>query len=368
MSLAFIKKIPPPIIVAAQFAQVLFFVFLFLVSIDLLGTSFKMSGSGLAARFMQATSNPFIGLIIGIVTTSIIQSSSSTTSIIVAMVGAGMLNLQNAIPMIMGANIGTTVTCTIVSFGYIGRKVEFERSFRASIVHDLFNICATIVLFPLEMLTGIIFKSAQFMVGVFQGVGGFDLVSPIKIILAPITHIVLKIVPNHYLLLILALIIMFYSMSRIVKNMKGIVMEKIENILNKYLFRNILASMLFGCFFTALVQSSSIATSIVVPLVGAGLLSIEQIFPYTLGANVGTTITAILAALSVGTGPAMSVAFAHLLFNIFGILLIFPVRRIPIGLAKKIAAFVSVSKKNFFIFLIFFLMLHFVPIMFAIFF
>jgi len=360
-------RIPPPLLLALQFVKVFFFVYLFLISIDLLGTAFKLSGTGIAKDFMQATSNPFIGLIIGIVTTSIIQSSSSTTSIIVAMVGAGMINLESAIPMIMGANIGTTVTCTIVSFGYIGRKTEFERSFRASIVHDIFNICATIVLFPLEMATGIIHRTALFMVGAFQGVGGFNVVSPVKVILGPVSSLVTSVITNHYLLLGLALVIMFFSMSRIVSSMKGIVMEKIEGVLNKYLFRNVLVSMLFGCFFTALVQSSSIATSIIVPLVGAGLLTIEQIFPYTLGANVGTTITAILAALSVGTPAAMAVAFAHLIFNIFGIALIFPFRWFPIKLAKMIAAYVAVSKKNFLIFIVLFLLLHFIPITFAIF-
>ncbi len=361
------NKIPPSVLLVFQFAQVFFFVYLFLVSIDLLGTAFKLSGSGIVESLMQATANPFIGLIIGIVTTSIIQSSSTTTSIIVAMVGADMLALQNAIPMVMGANIGTTVTCTIVSFGYIGRKAEFERSFRASIVHDIFNICATSLLFPLEMATGLIHRSAIIMVDAFQGVGGFSLVSPVKVVLDPVTSLVTSIVTNHFLLLVLALILLFFSMSRIVSSMKGIVMEKIEGVLNKYLFRNVFVSMLFGCFFTALVQSSSIATSIIVPLVGAGLLTIEQIFPYTLGANVGTTITALLAALSVGSAPAMAVAFAHLLFNIFGIVIIFPFRWIPITAAKKLAAFVAVSKKNFLIFIILFLSLHFIPIIFAIF-
>ena len=351
---------------AAQFAKVLFFIYLFLISIDLLGTAFKLSGAGFAQRLMQATSNPFIGLIIGIVTTSIIQSSSTTTSIVVTMVGAEIISLKNSIPIIMGANIGTTVTCIIVSFGYLGRKTEFERSFRASIVHDIFNISATLILFPLELSTGIIFRSASFLVSIFNGIGGFNFVSPLKLMLTPVSKLIVSLVGNHFILLILALVIMFFSMAKIVENMKGIVLVKIERILNQYLFRNIIISMFFGCFFTALIQSSSIATSILIPLVGAGLLTIEQIFPYTLGANVGTTITAILAALSIGMAPAMAVAFAHLLFNVFGIMLIFPIRRIPIGLAKKIAHYVAKSKKNFFIFLIFFLLLHFIIILFAV--
>ena len=361
------KKVPYPVIIGFEFAKVLFFVYCFLVSIDLMGIAFKTSGSHVANSLMRATSNPFIGLIIGIVVTSIIQSSSTTTSIIVTMVGAGTLTLRHAIPMIMGANIGTTVTCTIVSFGYLGRKTEFERSFSASIVHDIFNITATFILFPLELSTGIIYRSASYMVGIFEGIGGFKFISPLKLIINPVSETIAGIFGNYIFLLVFALICMFFSMSKIVENMKGIVMEKVEQMLNRYLFRNVLISLIFGILFTSLVQSSSIATSIIVPLVGAGLLTIEQIFPYTLGANVGTTVTAMLAALTVGQAPAVAVAFAHLLFNVFGISLIYPFKRFPIWLAKKIARYVAASKKHFLIFLMIFILLHFIPVIFAIF-
>ena len=99
--------------------------------------------------------------------------------------------------------------------------------------------------------------------------------------------------------------------------------------------------MFFGLLITVLVQSSSITTSLAVPLAGAGILTLVQIFPYTLGANIGTTITAMLAALAVGEISAVTVAFAHLLFNICGIALIWPIpaiRRIPLRLAQNFAA------------------------------
>ena len=98
--------------------------------------------------------------------------------------------------------------------------------------------------------------------------------------------------------------------------------------------------MIFGIGITVLVQSSSITTSLVVPLAGAGILSLRQIFPYTLGSNIGTTITAILASLVSASIAPVAVAFAHLLFNIFGILLIWPipvVRNVPMILAQNLA-------------------------------
>jgi sodium-dependent phosphate cotransporter len=305
--------------------------------------------------------------VIGIVITSIIQSSSTTTSIVVAMVAGGTLLLQNAIPIVMGANIGTTVTNTIVSFCYVNRKTEFERAFGGAIIHDIFNISATLFLFPIELYTGILFRSSQLLTKVFEGAGGFKFVSPLKIILEPVALPIAGFIGNHYVLLIIALILLFFSMKKIVENMRGIVMEKIEVFLNRYFFRNAFISLCLGMIFTALVQSSSITTSIIVPLVGAGMLSIEQVFPYTLGANIGTTITAILAALTFGIEASMAVAFSHLLFNVFGIIIIYPIRVIPISIAKIIARFVSKSKKHFLIFLVIYILLHILPIVFALF-
>lgn len=354
-------------LIAFEISKVFFFLYLFLLSITLMGSAFKMSGEGFADSLMRTTSNPFIALVIGIVVTSIIQSSSTTTTIIVTMVAAGTLPMRSAIPMVMGANIGTTVTNTIVSFGYAGRKTEFERSFGASIVHDMFNIYATLFLFPLELYFSPIYKSAQMLEKVFEGLGGFKFSSPLKYILNPIAHPIAAFIGNHWVLLIVAFAGLFFSMSGIVRNMRGIIMEKVELVLNQYLFKNALMSLMFGMVLTAVVQSSSITTSIIIPLVGAGVLTIDQIFPYTLGANVGTTITALLAVLALDSGKeaAMTIALCHLMFNIYGIAILFPLKVLPLKTAKLIASFVSRSKKHFIIFLVIYIMLHIVPIVFA---
>ena len=359
------SRIPENLLVLVEFLKVLLFVYLFLVSIDLMGMSFKASGSGFKSFLNHATANPFVALVIGIVVTSIIQSSSTTTSTVVAMVAAGTISLQNAIPIIMGANIGTTVTNTIVSFGYLGRRTEFERSFGASIVHDMFNVFAVLILFPIELYTHVIFKTSVFLEKIFEGLGGFNFVSPLKYVVRPAAELIEMILSNHYLMLVAAFALLFFSMKNIIENMKGIVMEKIERVLNRYLFRNAFISLVFGIIFTAIVQSSSITTSIIIPLVGAGVLTIEQIFPYTLGANIGTTITALLAALTLSVPAAMTVAISHLTFNVFGIVLIYPIKIVPISIVKVIAAFVSKSKRHFLMFLVIYIVLHLVPILLA---
>jgi phosphate:Na+ symporter len=104
-----------------------------------------------------------------------------------------------------------------------------------------------------------------------------------------------------------------------VKLMRSLFIARMAKAMDRFLFRNALSSLVVGIVFTVLVQSSSVTTSLVVPLVGAGILTLEQIFPYTLGANIGTTVTAFLASLPMGTS-ARRAARAHMVFNLFGVL------------------------------------------------
>ena len=362
------------LIASNYFKAVLFLIvlYLFLFSINLLSHSFKLFGKGFAEALLTTTSNPFIGLMIGIFATSLIQSSSTTTSIVVGLVAAGTVNLQNAIPIIMGANIGTTVTNTIVSIGHIGNRIEFRRAFAGSTVHDIFNILAVIVLFPLEYFFHIIEKTALVFEKLFVNIGGAKLFNPLKYIIKPLIKVVdswVEGLPHPEIILaILAIMLLFFSLVYIVKLMKSMVMKKIEAFMDKYLFKNTLTSFTLGLLFTATVQSSSATTSIVVPLVGAGILNINQIFPYTLGANIGTTVTAILAALATSNTVAITVAFSHLVFNILGICIFLPLRRIPITLALKISYFAAKSKKHTILTIMIYFTIFLIPLVIIIFF
>ncbi|MFQ6676281.1 MAG: Na/Pi symporter, partial [Fidelibacterota bacterium] len=281
---------------------VLVTLYLFLLSIKLLGHSFKLFGKGFAESIILVTSNPFAGLVIGIVATSLVQSSSTTTSIVVSMVAAGALNLENAIPIIMGANIGTTITNTLVSMGHIGNRGEFRRAFSASIVHDFFNVCAVIVFFPLELKFHLIARTASVLEEGLAGAGGVKLLNPLKIILDPairgLDPIFLAIPFGHMVMMVFALLLMFGSLTNLIRTVRSLMARRMGVVLNEYLFKNDLTSFVLGIGMTALVQSSSISTSAVIPLAGAGLVTIRQIFPYTLGANIGTTVTAFLAAMA----------------------------------------------------------------------
>jgi sodium-dependent phosphate cotransporter len=322
--------------------------YLFLVSIGLMGASFKMFGKGFATQLVETTTNPYVGLFVGILATTLVQSSSTTTSLVVGIVAAAGLTIPTAIPIIMGANIGTSVTNTLVSMGHITRPVEFRRALAGATVHDFFNLIAVVILFPLELFTGYLQHLASGAAGVFTGIGGMKLANPIKASVKPAVALVTDLLGDHpWLILLLALLMMYAALKFLVDLARGLVVSKAERFLHQYLFGAAGYAMLFGAILTVLVQSSSITTSLIIPLIGAGILTIEQIFPYTLGANVGTTVTAMLAALSTASVPAITIAFVHLIFNLSGILLVYPIaaiRRIPIRLAHGLATFTSKSR------------------------
>jgi sodium-dependent phosphate cotransporter len=325
--------------------KLLIFLYIFIFSLELMGTSLKMVGKGLATTLIQTTTNPFVGLFIGILATSLIQSSSSTTSIVVGLVAGGALNVANAIPIIMGANVGTSVTNTLASLTQINRSTEFQRSFAVAIVHDYFNLLAVLVIFPLQYFTNFLGRIATFMGQEFQHVGGLKFLSPVKALTSPLVDVLKHWLGAYpWILFVLSLILLLFALTQMVKALKVLIAKKAEAWFDRFLFKTALRAFFVGLILTAMVQSSSITTSLAVPMAGAGLLTIVQIFPYTLGANLGTTVTAILAALVTGNLAAIIVAFSHLLFNISGMIIWWPFKFVPIFLAQRFARFSTRNK------------------------
>ncbi len=318
----------------------------FFVSIELIAGGFKLFGKGLAHAIMGYTSNPLVSLSIGVLATALVQSSSSTTSLLVGMVAAGTVPIRNAIPVVMGANIGTTVTNTLVSVGHITKGEEFKRAMAAATVHDFFNLMAVAILFPIEVLFHPIEKTAAFFTKLLGNVGGFQLLSPVKVIVKPAVHLIIHLLHRSPLMVeIVGIVLLFVSLKFLTDTMKKMALKRIEAYIDEFLFKTPFRAFLLGLLLTSLVQSSSVTTSLAVPFAAAGLLSLEQVFPYTLGANVGTTVTAIMAALITKDPSAITVSFSHLFFNLYGILIIyFFLRRIPLTLARKLSELV-VKKK-----------------------
>jgi sodium-dependent phosphate cotransporter len=326
--------------------KLLVYILGFFVALQVTILSFKSLNSQIITPISIATSNPFIALFIGILSTALLQSSTTVTSTIVAAVAAGMLHPHNAVYIVMGANIGTTVTSTIVSLGHIMRKKEFRRAFAAATLHDFFNILTTFILFPLEYFFHILSYLAKFFAQSFNflsdsGIG--NVVNPIKIWLEPLLQ-------NIYTLLggwaWVSLLLAFLALGLIIRGMasafKQSLQENFVGVWEKYLFGSPLQSLFSGIIVTAFIHSSSLVTSLVVPIVASNRLSVKKSFPFLMGANIGTTVTALLASIS-QSESALQIALTHVFFNVIGVLILFPIpflRNIPIWLARKLGKLV----------------------------
>ncbi|MFO7893166.1 MAG: Na/Pi symporter [Longimicrobiales bacterium] len=345
---------------AVRAGVVIALLYIFLVGVNGLGSGFKLLSRDFVDNFFTATENPFLALMVGILATTLVQSSSVTTSLIVGLVAApeNPLPVANAIPMIMGANIGTTVTNTIASMAHIGWKEEFRRAFAVATCHDWFNYLAVLLLLPLELLTGFLSKSAHALAGLLGGLGGAEYESPIKGAIkaggAPIQHGIEALAPTAgwaaTLYILVSAVLIYVALVTIVKVMRSSMHSRVESMVTQAFENSAIIAMAVGVLATVMVQSSSITTSLLVPLAGAGILTLAQAFPITLGANVGTTVTALLAALA-ATGEhasaGLTIALAHLIFNLSGILLIYPwerTRNLPLRAAQMLADIATRSK------------------------
>lgn len=335
----------------------LFLVYLMLQAVSFIGSGFKFATQDHAKTLFDFASNPIMGLVIGMVCTALIQSSSTVTSIIVALV-AGGLPIPIAIPMVMGANIGTSITNTIVSLGHVAKKEEFQRAFNAATIHDFFNVMAVIIFFPLEIMFGFLEKlsgwvATLFNAGATANMGGFN---PIKAVTKPVTGFItdtFSFLPGMYpglVKIILGVALIILAITYMGKIMKSLMVGKAKEVLHQSVGKGPITGIASGTVVTVLVQSSSTTTSLMVPLVGTGVLKARDIYPFTLGANIGTTITAMIAALGVTGGNAvfaLQIALAHLLYNSIAVFVIYTLpflREIPPRLSYSLSLKVAEHK------------------------
>jgi len=461
--------------------------YMFLVGLQLMGDAFKCLGGRGAGSLFTAVQNPIMGLMTGVLATVMVQSSSTTTSIVVGLVGADQISVRAAIPIIMGANIGTSVTNTIVSMGQAGVRLELQRAFAGATVHDMFNLLSVACLLPLEIIVGAIqgqggplFWLTEVLTNAIMGSagqGGGLFESPIKVITGPVskliiannkhiihalslgepvartpeatnsssclarllsalprephtaavppavagealrgqavdcsrfycvssvldkafkkidkksykteltgcagyilapappctegekcyldagdffrTHVVenriikggftegMGDVPGGVLALVISLLLLVAGLCFLTRSLKVLMSGMAKRVIFKATNMNDYLAMLIGVGLTILVQSSSVTTSALTPFCGLGILSLEKMLPLSLGANIGTTVTAFLAAIATFTSNAVHIALCHFFFNVFGILIWFPIpfmRRVPLGAARLLGLYAS---------------------------
>ncbi|KAI8791253.1 sodium-dependent phosphate transport protein 2B [Biomphalaria glabrata] len=436
--------------------------YVFIVSLGLLESAFQLLGGKAAGKAFNSgvLSNPLAGLMLGVLATVMVQSSSTSTSIVVTMVGSNIIPVEKAVYIIMGANIGTSVTNTIVSLAQISNRNEFRRAFSGATVHDMFNWLAVIVLLPIEVAVGYLSWLSGLLVDSMGLKAGSRSQAPdmLKAITKPVIDAIVQVnedaisdaarnvnntgdvlkrwcksqvlevntstthhdfievncsdsslsnnlrrictevnigstagyrsinltaewdtrdvvnetvniercdslfslsdlhdAPIGAIILICSLILLLLALFLIVKilnsMLSGSVIKVIKKTINAdfpgpFAYFTGYVALIVGCGMTMIIQSSSVFTSTLTPMVGLGIVSVDRMYPMTLGSNIGTTITAILAALSQSGDKlrlAMQIALCHLFFNISGIMLFYPIPflRWPVSLAKNLGRITS---------------------------
>jgi sodium-dependent phosphate cotransporter len=359
--------------------------YFFMVAIKLLGESFTLLLGCEAEGAFHFTNNPIAGLMIGTIATALLHSSGTVTSITVTIVGAGGMTIRQAVPIIMGANIGTCITCIMVAFGQVGDRLRFERAMAAATVHDMYNIWSVFVMFPIEILFHPLEKLSVAMSNSKTNSGSFK--SPVDFIVNPLTKKILvtntKLVTDAAagltscdgkslikggafkgtsmsddavaaICLCIGITLLVCSLVSLVKMLAKVFLGPTKKIVAKILNYNGYINILVGTLITFAVHSSTVVTSTLTPMAGLNVITLEQVYPLVIGANLGTTGTALLASLVTGKPNSVAIALVHFWFNLLGIFLFFPIpitRKPILSWARKLAFFSAAWPPSAIIFL-----------------
>ncbi|KZL05470.1 Na+/Pi-cotransporter [Pseudovibrio axinellae] len=328
-----------------------FLIYFLLCAVGLIEAGFLAVGQKTAEQIFSYATNPIAGVFVGILTTSLVQSSSVTTSILVGLVAAG-LPISIAVPIVIGANFGTTLTNTFVSLGYARDRSDFKRAFSAATVHDAFNLICLLIFLPLEIAFGFLQKIAVFVGELLSAFAPTDRILTanfnfINALTDPLIEEIKALASglmqpwNGLMVAAIGFVMLIVSITFVSQLLKLLLANHARRLTEKMSTAAPSSGIITGLFATLLLQSSSATTSLLVPLAGSGVLTTKQVYPFTLGANVGTCLTAILAAFAV-TGQrelAFEIAIVHLVYNLLGVLLIYSLpflRYLPVQLAEYV--------------------------------
>uniref|UniRef100_A0A8C2SMX8 Solute carrier family 34 member 3 n=1 Tax=Capra hircus TaxID=9925 RepID=A0A8C2SMX8_CAPHI len=317
--------------------------YLFICSLDILSSAFQLLGSKVTGDIFKdnvVLSNPVAGLVIGVLVTVLVQSS--------------MLTVRASVPIIMGVNVGTSITSTLVSMAQSGDRDEFRRAFGGSAVHGIFNWLTALVLLPLESAAAPLERLSALILGAANLQPGGHAPDILKVLTQPLTHLIVQLDADVLMgsatgnATNRSLIKRWCGTREQTRGRRGggggeaglgVNGSRFADFPRPFGWLSGYLAMLVGAGLTFVLQSSSVFTAAIVPLIGVGVISLERAYPLFLGSNTGTTTTALLAALASPSDmllSAVQVALIHFFFNLAGILLwyLVPFLRLPIPLAK----------------------------------
>lgn len=358
------------------FLSLLLGVFVFVCALEGVKESFQLISHewiGSLLSLIESRKAPLTGLALGVLITSMVQSSSAvaaTTMVSMAGLVAGGLPLSSAvsfgIPMVLGANIGTTITNTIVAVGV--KRGMTEKEFNASIpgviVDDIVKSLNVSLFFLLEVTTGflsnIITQLMAFLTGVFELEAFLAMFEKsfidilIKgLITKPISKVVsdflgfgiggITLLVSWFLGIILALSLLEKSIQTLIE------FPQFEKRVSTT-FKSPIKSFVAGLGITLMVGSSSVGTSLIIPFLATSVISLEEVYPYVLGTALGTTIDlSQIYGYVAGGITGMTLGLAHVLLNVFLVIiwLLLPLKAVPITIARKVGAFIASHRRSY---------------------
>jgi sodium-dependent phosphate cotransporter len=351
--------------------------YFFMVAVKFIGDGFTLALGCDTKGAFDFANNPVAGLMIGTVATALLHSSGTVTSIVVALVGSGGMTIRQGVYVIMGANVGTCVTCIMVAFGQVGDRTRFQRAMAAATVHDMYNIWSVFVMFPIEVVFHPLEKMSVAMSNAKTSSGAFN--SPVDAIVNPLTQILISVDKKAIykvatgesvcaagqsfvkkgafqgssmsdgsigaIVVVIGFCILVCALLTLVKMLAKVFMGPTKRLISKLLNYNGYINIFVGTLITFAVHSSTVVTSTLTPMAGLGVVTLEQVYPLVIGANLGTTGTALLASLVTGKADSVAIALVHFWFNVFGIFLFypFPITRKPVLSWAESLAFASAA-------------------------
>lgn len=307
-----------------RFLFFLLILFLFLFSLDLLSNAAVKTHGFIDKEVIESLNNPFISFAIGLFLTAIFQSSSLTTSLTVVLVGKSLIGFKAAIFIMMGANLGTTITSMIISLGHLSSAKGFKKAISCALLHHNFNLISILLFFPLEYFFGLFSNTTNLIVTKlgFKFENFHQSSNFFEFNIEKFNTFLHANFPS-WMIFLFGILLLFISIRLFISLLKVALLTRFDEKIESYFFGNQLVSLFSGLGITALIHSSTVVTAFLVPYTATSKISLKKAYPFIIGANIGTTFTAIVAALS-SNSLAMSLAFAYFLFNFLGLISFYP--------------------------------------------
>ncbi|ETN72070.1 sodium-dependent inorganic phosphate transporter [Necator americanus] len=360
--------------------------------------------SGKAIKASPLINDPISAVVVGMLATVVLQSATTTTNVLVGMVAADLITVHEAIPVMIGSELGGTLVNAIVSLAYSARPEQFRRAFAAATLGDVFNICCIFVILPLELATGFIEEISWLIVDPLIAEQGISF-KTLDLLTDPVNRMILEVneeelrnatidddyfAPDHsfvyrcvfkngsriykcpythlfayssfsdsligWIVLIISIAVLVFCLIGIVYLIQlNLFQTLLKGPLAKYV-RGLLSRecpgkwrpctgysvMLVGLLITLAIQSNNIFNSSLTPLVGSGVITLEQMYPLILGANIGGSSSAVLAALTADGSrfeKTLHMAVCQVMYNIIGTFMFYLIpwtRKLPTFLARRL--------------------------------